>query len=85
MSAEATPPESEKPPQTFRPVVESDSGQHSSLLHISVRGWLALGVIGTVCVMSWYGVKVEEPLYSLVLLIAGVYFGQSTSARPKTT
>lgn len=47
----------------------------SRFLGISWRGFLALIVIATVCFMSFYGMKVEEPLYSLVLVISSAYFG----------
>jgi len=34
--------------------------------------------IATVCAMQAGGLKVEEPLYSLVLMVAGFYLGQKT-------
>lgn len=33
----------------------------------------------TVCAMQVAGLKVEEPLYSLVLMVAGFYLGQKTA------
>lgn len=50
----------------------------SKLLGVSVRAWIAIMTIGTVCAMQAGGLKVEEPLYSLVLMVAGFYLGQKT-------
>ena len=48
----------------------------SQVWSISIRGWLALMLTITVCVMSGVGVEVIEPLYSMALLALGFYFGQ---------
>ena len=50
----------------------------SKLLGVSVRAWIAIMTIATVCAMQAAGLKVEEPLYSLVLMVAGFYLGQKT-------
>lgn len=50
----------------------------SKILGVSVRAWIAVLVVGTVCGMQACGLKVDEPLYSLVLLTTGFYFGQKT-------
>lgn len=50
----------------------------SKLLGVSVRAWIAIMTIATVCAMQAGGLKVEEPLYSLVLMVAGFYLGQKT-------
>ena len=47
----------------------------SRFLGVSWRGILAFFVILTVCGMSYIGKKVEEPLYSLVLVVSSAYFG----------
>lgn len=52
----------------------------SKLLGVSVRAWIAIMTIATVCAMQVGGLKVEEPLYSLVLMVAGFYLGQKTTA-----
>ena len=54
----------------------------SKLGGVSVRGWLAAVIICTVCGMSFCGMKVQEPLYSLVLVISAYYFGQKTKQGP---
>ena len=48
----------------------------SKIFGVSLRVILAIVVLGTVCLMQSLGMKVEEPIYSLALVIAGVYFGQ---------
>jgi len=45
---------------------------------VSMRGWLALIIVLTVCGMSAFSVMVVEPLYSMALLALGFYFGQKT-------
>jgi hypothetical protein len=50
---------------------------HSTLFSISIRAWLTLIVVFTVCYMSIFGIKIEEPLYTLVGMVIGYYFGQS--------
>lgn len=57
---------------------KKDSTGESMFLGISVRGWLAAVIICTVCGMSFFNVKVQEPLYSLVLVVSAFYFGQKT-------
>jgi hypothetical protein len=42
---------------------------------ISFRAIIALMIVGTVCAMSLFEIKVEEPLYSAVLMALGLYFG----------
>ena len=51
----------------------------SKLLGVSVRAWIAIITVLTVCCMQAGGLKVEEPLYSLVLMVAGFYLGQKTT------
>lgn len=52
----------------------------SQLLGVSVRGWLAIMLTFTVCLLSFFpGMKVEEPLYSGFLIGLGFYLG----TRPK--
>jgi hypothetical protein len=48
------------------------------VLGASTRFWLALMIAETACLMSIFGMKVEEPLYSAFLLTLGFYFGQKT-------
>ena len=48
----------------------------SKLFGVSVRGWLAVIIILTVCLMSAFSITIIEPLYSISLLSIGFYFGQ---------
>ncbi len=52
---------------------------HSTLFGVSLRGWIALIVVLTVCIMSFAMKEIKEPLYTLAGLIVGFYFG----ANPK--
>lgn len=49
----------------------------SKFLGISIRGWLAIITVLTLCVMSFLGKKVEEPFYTIVISIVSFYFGQA--------
>lgn len=42
---------------------------------VSIRAVIALMLTGTVCAMAVMEIKVEEPLYSAVLMALGLYFG----------
>lgn len=70
-------PRTDDPASGAKPLEEAPN---SSLMNVSVRGWLAIALVLTVCGMQAQGIKVEEPLYSLVLMAAGIYFGQSKKA-----
>ena len=50
-----------------------------SFISISVRGWLAIILTGTVCLLSGFGVEIKEPLYSLAIMALGFYFAKSTT------
>ena len=62
---------------------------HSKVFNVSIRGWIALILTITVCLVGLQGfvfalaqigmepVKVEEPLYSAFLIALGFYFGQN--------
>ena len=50
-----------------------------SVWSVSVRGWLALMLVATVCALSGGDVVIREPLYSMAIMVLGFYFGQKTS------
>ena len=56
--------------------MEPLSKTESKVLGVSVRGWIATLIIGTVCAMSVMGLPVAEPLYGLAMAAMGWYFGQ---------
>jgi len=58
-------------------------GDESSMFGVSWRGFLAFLVILTVCLMSYKAIKVDEPLYSLVLVVSSAYFGSRTGKDEK--
>jgi hypothetical protein len=49
----------------------------STIFGVSIRGWIAIVVIFTVCLMSGLKIAITEPLYTLAGLIIGFYFGQN--------
>jgi hypothetical protein len=48
----------------------------SKLLGVSVRGWLAVLIIGTVCTMSIMGIEISETLKAMSMAAIGFYWGQ---------
>lgn len=57
----------------------------SKIFGISLRGAICLIVVLTVCAMSGLGIKIEEPLYTMVGSMIGFYFGQKEKNPPKPT
>ncbi len=53
----------------------------SKAFGVSIRGWLTLMLALTVCLMSALEMTVEEPLYTLVGMAMGWYFGQKEKAK----
>jgi hypothetical protein len=50
--------------------------KESRIFGVSTRGIITLLIVLTVCGMSAAGRSVEEPLYTMVGLVIGFYFGQ---------
>lgn len=48
---------------------------------VSIRGVIALTLVLAVCAMGLLEIKVEEPLYSAVLMALGLYFGRNANAK----
>jgi hypothetical protein len=53
----------------------NNSNIGSMLFGVSVRGWLALLLVVTVCVLSGLKIPIEEPLKSLAIAVCAFYFG----------
>jgi hypothetical protein len=53
------------------------TNDNSSILGVSIRGWIAMVVVATICLMSGLKIDIKEPLYTLAGLIVGFYFGQN--------
>lgn len=51
----------------------------SALFGVTMRGWIAVSLVATVCVMSLLKIKVEEPLYTLVMMAVSFYLGSKSS------
>ena len=49
---------------------------NSKLLSVSVRGWIALIVVGTMCIMWANGLTVPPELYVMGSAIVFSYYGQ---------
>lgn len=50
----------------------------SNIGGVSVRAWVTVLIVLTVCIMSFTKSSVEEPLYTLATIVVGFYFGRST-------
>ena len=72
----------ETPPQ--EPIDNKTQTPESQFMSVSIRGWLVLMVIFTVCLMAIFKEGVTEPLYSMSLLMVGFYFGQNKQVPPPT-
>jgi len=55
----------------------------SELFGVSIRAWTLMILVLTVCIMSVMGIEVREPLYTLVGLAVGFYFGQKNTGNAK--
>jgi len=51
----------------------------SNVLGVSIRGWLAVVTVLTLCIMAYLGKKVDEPFYTIVISIVSFYFGQKSN------
>lgn len=58
-------------------LVNPGSNGESKVVGVSIRGWLAILAIATVCAMSVLGKEVTEPLYTLSVAIIAFYYGQN--------
>jgi hypothetical protein len=56
----------------------------SRIFGASLRGWIALFVIYTICIMSMIGREVREPLYTLAGMVVAFYFGQEKGKKDST-
>lgn len=51
-------------------------GEESKLLGVSVRGWIVIMLVASVCCLAFLQIEVKEPLYTMVTVAVGYYFGQ---------
>ena len=55
----------------------------SKLFGVTIRGWLAVLLTTTVCLMSVFKIKVEEPMYTLVIMAVSFYLGSKSTTMMK--
>lgn len=67
-----------------QPIDNSTKTTNSQLLSVSVRGWITLLVVFTVCLMSVMKIEIKEPLYTMTGMIIAFYFGQNKSGTTTT-
>jgi len=60
--------------------MDAEPKSESQVMGVSVRGWIAVVIILTVCAMSVMRMDVAEPLYGLAMAAMGWYFGQKEKA-----
>ena len=49
----------------------------SNIFGVSVRAWVCILLVITVCFMSAIKIDVTEPLYTLVVSVVSFYFGRN--------
>lgn len=54
--------------------------EESNFLGVTIRGWIAIFLVFTVCIMSFLKIKVEEPLYTLVMMAVSFYLGSKSAS-----
>lgn len=67
-------------------ITRQDAREHatnSRVFNVSLRGWIALIITSTVCVMSIMALEVKEPLYTLAGMVIGFYFANSQQKQQK--
>jgi len=51
----------------------------SRMFGVTIRGWIAVLIVLTVCAMSLMKIEVKEPLYTLVISAVSFYLGSRNS------
>lgn len=79
MSDPITPPQKTEVIETIKSETtvkgEKPLASESQVAGVSVRGWIAGLIVLTMCVMSFMGKEVTEPLRGATLFALGYYFG----------
>lgn len=52
--------------------------QESQLMGVSIRAWLAVMLVFTICAMAYLRTAVTEPLYTISIMAVSFYFGQKS-------
>jgi hypothetical protein len=58
--------------------IDDPKKSESHFFGLSVRGLITLSLVWTVCGLAVFEKTVEEPLYTLVGMVAAYYFGQNS-------
>lgn len=58
--------------------------KESMLLGMSVRSVGFLFIVGTCCWMAANQIDIKEPMYSVLTMAVGFYFGQKAGPKPTT-
>lgn len=66
-------------PKPTESIDNKTTHQTSQIMSISIRGWITLIVVLTVCAMSVMKIDIKEPLYTMTGMIIAFYFGQNKS------
>lgn len=53
--------------------------EESKLWGVTIRGWLAVTLVVTVCAQSLLKIDVKEPMYTLVIMAVSFYLGSKSS------
>ena len=53
-------------------------GEESQLAGVTIRGWLAVMLVGTVCLGHFLKIDVKEPMYTLVIMATSFYLGSKS-------
>lgn len=64
------------PDPTTEPAAPESGASH--LFNISIRAWLSLIIVGTMCAVWIMGRDLNQDLFTLGAMVIGFYFGQHT-------
>lgn len=61
--------------------INKPGGDDSRIWGVSLRGWITLLLVTTVCIMALSTIEVKEPLYTMAVAAVSFYFGQKTQTK----
>lgn len=71
-------------PEPVAPVAApEETSPGSQIFGVSIRGIITCAVVLTVCLMSAFQLTVAEPLYTIVTMTVGFYFGHQIGINRK--
>ncbi len=72
-------PETENTSSTTETVTTDKVQAESQLMNVSIRGWITVALVLTVCLMSGLKIEINEPMYTLVVMAVSFYLGSKTT------